>query len=243
MSIVRAVFAAADRAAAILDTGEAMRKRIAEATAKLPPIRLGPAGRILEWAEPYNESQPGHRHISHLIGLHPFDIITRATPDLFEGARKVIDVRLKHGGGGTGWSRAWIINFSARLGDGDAARDHYLKLLRRSTLPNLFDVCPPFQIDGNFGAPSGLAEMLLQSHEWAPGTKAEDAAFIVHFLPALPKAWPDGSVAGLTARGGLVADLEWKEGRLTQYRLFSKDGRLVRVRIGAEVSMAETQKR
>lgn len=242
MSIVRAVFDATDRAAAVLGTGGEMRKRIAAARSKLPPIRIGPDGRILEWVEPYAEAEPGHRHMSHLIGLHPFDLVTRASPELFEGARKVIEARLKHGGGGTGWSRAWIINFSARLGDGDAAREHYLALLRRSTLPNLFDVCPPFQIDGNLGAPSGLAEMLVQSHERAPGGKAEDADFIIHLLPALPKAWPNGSVSGLTARGGLVADLEWQDGKLTRYRLQSADGRPVKVRLGSEVTTVATER-
>jgi len=241
MSIVRALFDATDRAAAILGTGAEMRARIAATRAKLPPIRLGPDGRILEWAEPYQEAEPGHRHISHLIGLHPFALITREQPELFAGARKVLDGRLKHGGGGTGWSRAWIINFSARLGDGDAAREHYLTLLRRSTLPNLFDVHPPFQIDGNFGAPAGLAEMLVQSHERAPGSGAGDRAFIIHLLPALPKAWPEGSVTGLNARGGLLVDLEWKNGEPTRYRLRSKEARQMSVRIGDKISTVKTE--
>jgi alpha-L-fucosidase 2 len=241
MSIVRAIFDATDRAAAILGTGGEMSTRIATARAKLPPIRLGPDGRILEWAEPYQEAEPGHRHISHLIGLHPFALITRDQPELFAGARKVLDGRLKRGGGGTGWSRAWIVNFSARLGDGDAAREHYLTLLRRSTLPNLFDVCPPFQIDGNFGAPAGLAEMLVQSHQPAPAGGAGEPDFMVHLLPALPKAWPAGSVTGLNARGGLVVDIEWKNGEPTRYRLRSKDQRAVSVRIGDKVSKVATE--
>jgi alpha-L-fucosidase 2 len=241
MSIVRAIFDATDRAAAILGTGDDMRRRIAATRDKLPPIRLGADGRILEWAEPYPEAEPGHRHISHLIGLHPFDLITRDQPELFAGARKVLDGRLKHGGGGTGWSRAWIVNFCARLGDGDAAREHYLTLLRRSTLPNLFDVHPPFQIDGNFGAPAGLAEMLVQSHQRPPGAKAGDEDFILHLLPALPEAWPDGSVTGLTARGGIVVDLKWKNGRLDQYRLRSKEARMVSLRIGEKITTVETE--
>jgi alpha-L-fucosidase 2 len=241
MSIVRAIFDATERAAAILGTGGEMRTRIATARTKLPPIRLGPDGRILEWAEPYQEAEPGHRHISHLIGLHPFALITRDQPELFAGARKVLDGRLKRGGGGTGWSRAWIVNFSARLGDGDAAREHYLTLLRRSTLSNLFDVHPPFQIDGNFGAPAGLAEMLVQSHQPAPAAGAGEPDFIIHLLPALPKAWPDGSVTGLNARGGLVVDLEWKNGEPTRYRLRSKDQRTVSVRIGDKVSKVATE--
>lgn len=240
MSIVRALFDATDRAAAILGTGADTRKRIASARAKLPPIRLGPDGRILEWAQPYQEAEPGHRHISHLIGLHPFDLITRDQPDLLAGARKVLDGRLKRGGGGTGWSRAWIINFSARLGDGDAAREHYLTLLRRSTLPNLFDVHPPFQIDGNFGAPAGLAEILVQSHERPSGAAAENEDFIIHLLPALPKTWRNGSVSGLTARGGIVLDLEWKNGEPTLYQLRSSTPRAVTVRIGGKLIQTRT---
>ncbi|HOX59604.1 MAG TPA: glycoside hydrolase family 95 protein [Candidatus Paceibacterota bacterium] len=235
MSLVRAIFDATDRAAAILGTDQPLRQRIAATRAKLPPIGLGHDGRLLEWAEPYQEVEPGHRHISHLVGLHPFDLITPATPELFAGARKVLDHRLANGGGGTGWSRAWMINFFARLQDGDAGREHYLTLLRRSTLPNLFDNCPPFQIDGNFGGCAGLAEMLLQSHERAPGSEPADQQFVLHLLPAPAKAWPSGAVKGLRARGNCIVDIAWKDGRVTDYRVASDQPREVKVRVNGRL--------
>ena len=235
MSLVRALFDATDRAAAILGRDDVMRRRIAAARSRLPSFKLGPDGRILEWAGPYAEAEPGHRHMSHLVGLHPFDLITPASPKLFAGARKVLDHRLAHGGGGTGWSRAWIVAFFARLGDGDAAREHYLALLRASTLPNLFDSCPPFQIDGNFGGCAALAEMLLQSHERAPGSGPADQQFVLHLLPALPAAWPGGSVKGLRARGGFTVDIAWQNGKVTTYRIASPNPREVKVRVNGEL--------
>ena len=240
-SLVRAIFDATDRAAAILGTDPVMRRRIAEATAKLPPLKVGPDGRLLEWAEPYPEAEPGHRHMSHLVGLHPFNLITPATPELLTAARKVLDYRLAHAGGGTGWSRAWIINHFARLRDGDTAGEHFLALLRRSTLPNLFDVCPPFQIDGNFGGCAGLAEMLLQSHERVE-VSGQDRAFLVDLLPAWPKAWAGGSVRGLRARGGFTVDIEWKDGQVTTYRIRSSEPREVKVRVNGETKAVEPEK-
>lgn len=242
MSLVRAILDATERAAAILGTDAPLRQRITSARAKLPPLQIGSDGRILEWAGPYAEVEPGHRHISHLVGLHPFDQITPATPELFAGARKVLDHRLKHGGGGTGWSRAWIVSFFARLQDGDAAREHYLTLLRRSTLPNLFDVCPPFQIDGNFGGTAGLAEMLLQSHERRAGSSTAAQQFVLHLLPALPKAWASGSVKGLRARGNLRVDIDWQQGRVTSYRIAAPEPREVQVRVNGELRAVQAEK-
>lgn len=237
MTLVRAILEATDRACAILGRDDDLRARIAAARAKLPPLRIGEDGRLLEWAEAYKEAEPGHRHISHLIGLHPFDQIGTHTPDLLAAARASLEHRIRHGGGGTGWSRAWLINFFARLRDGDAAREHYLALLRRSTLPNLFDTHPPFQIDGNFGATAGLAEMLLQSHEREPGTGPADQRFILDLLPAFPKAWPDGSIRGLRARGGFIVDLTWNDGRVSGYKIQSAHPRDVVVRVNGETKV------
>ncbi|MFC3414251.1 glycoside hydrolase family 95 protein [Algoriphagus hitonicola] len=164
----------------------------------MPSLRsgviLGKDGRILEWDREYEESEKGHRHLSHLYAFHPANQITPSqTPPLMEAVKKTLDFRLANGGAGTGWSRAWLINFSARLLDGEATHDHIQKLISQSLYPNLFDAHPPFQIDGNFGFTAGVAEMLIQSHEEG----------IIRVLPALPKAWKTGKVHGIKARGDL----------------------------------------
>jgi hypothetical protein len=198
---------------------------------KLPPIKLGKHGQIMEWLEDFDENEPGHRHVSPLYGLHPANLITKSkTPDLFDGARKTIERRLSHGGGHTGWSRAWIINFYARLQDGNAAYANIEALLEKSTLPNMFDNHPPFQIDGNFGAAAGIGEMLVQSHE-----------DFIHLLPALPDAWRNGEVKGLIARGGYKIDIKWVDNKVVSYKIKSKKTKSVKIFLNNELIVTESE--
>ena len=206
--------------ASILEKDKAFADSLQQVLKELPPVKVSPSlGGIQEWIEDYKEADPGHRHISHLLGLHPGTQITPSTPDLFAAAQKTIDLRLSAGGGHTGWSRAWIINFYARLLDGNNALHHIYELLKKSTHANLFDDHPPFQIDGNFGGTAGIAEMLLQSH----------AAYI-HLLPALPEAWHTGSFKGLKARGNFEISCTWKENRLQEATLTSLAGEVCKLR-------------
>ena len=199
---------------------------------RLPKPQIGKYGQIMEWARDYDEVEPGHRHISQLYALYPADMISPVkTPELAAAARATLERRLSHGGGHTGWSRAWIINMWARLFDGEKVGENIQALLAHSTSINMFDMHPPFQIDGNFGGGAGIGEAVFQSE-----------CGELHFLPALPPMWKSGSVKGLRARGGFEVSFDWAEGSLSSAKIISLAGQSAVIRTDKKITVTANGK-
>lgn len=225
--IIHELFTAVIKASEILGIDSDYAQKLKYMRDKLPKPEIGKYGQIKEWAIDYDEVEPGHRHISQLFALYPADMISvRKTPELANAARATLERRLSHGGGHTGWSRAWIINLWARLNDGEKVYENITALLSHSTNKNMFDNHPPFQIDGNFGGAAGITEAVLQS--------INDELIL---LPALPKEWESGSFDNLKARGGFVVSCKWANSKLETANIVSNSGEACRLVVKAPVKV------
>ena len=208
IELIRELFENCRRASEILGTDARFRSELEKTEKRLPPLQIGKSGQLQEWIEDYPETELHHRHVSHLWSLYPgHDISLKNTPELAAATKKTLELRED---GGTGWSTVWRVALWARLQNPEHAYNNLKILMTTSTLPNMFDLCPPFQIDGNLGGPAAIAEMLVQS------TPDE-----ITILPALPQQWPDGSLKGIRVRGGGEVDIAWKNGQLTELKLRS----------------------
>jgi alpha-L-fucosidase 2 len=223
IELVRELFENSSLAAEDLGVDPGFRSELRRTVERLPPLQIGTRGQLQEWIEDYPEAEPAHRHVSHLYSLYPGHAITlERTPALAGAARKSLELR---GDGGTGWSAVWKAALWARLREPEHAYANLKFLITASTLPNMFDLCPPFQIDGNLGGPAAIAEMLVQS-----------TADEIRMLPALPRQWPSGSLTGARVRGGAQVDVTWKDGRLTELRLRSGQTKTYTVAYGERMA-------
>jgi alpha-L-fucosidase 2 len=235
--IIRELFTNCIEAAKILGIDDDFRRKLTELHSRVAPNQIGQYGQLQEWLQDKDNPKNQHRHVSHMYALHPgCEVTPLKTPKLAEACRVTLTHR---GDGGTGWSKAWKVNFWARLLDGDHAYKMLAGLISGSTLPNMFDTHPPFQIDGNFGGTAGITEMLLQSHAGEIHLVRSNTSTSneVHLLPALPTAWPTGHVKGLCARGGFEVDIAWKNGKLTGAVVRSKLGSKCRIRTNVPVKV------
>jgi len=225
LSIIKAVFKATLEAASILNTKNSLTEKIVNAQKALPDLPIAQNGRLMEWATEREEKEPGHRHLSHLLGAHPFSLITEETPEYFEAVRKSLAWREENGHGGMGWAYAHAQLMHARLLDGEKAYGRLKTLLSNGRTYSLLNTIGPFQIDGNLGGTAGVAEMLLQSH-----LKDEKGNFILHLLPAIPSEWSSGSLTGFKARGNFEVDMAWENNIILSATIYSKNGGACKVR-------------